>query len=221
MFNSVPDPELRGVGMGVPPLRRFMLQIPRVIWCTSPGRRTPTNSRGMVKDGSQGTCSSPAPFAANPGWARNKSSTRRTKLWQKSASDAGDGNGPTDGGWIRHCFEAEKRISCLLDNALTALGASGLATTAGVQPANGGGWGTTTPPPPFEQSPQECATASPHLQGGRISLNQISVRGECSTVHDGGLHPAPCLPYTVGTAMHRARRFKLPPAGRGGSATKR
>ena len=34
---------------------------------------------------------------------------------------------------------------------------------------------------------------------GRESLNQISVRGVCSTVHDGGLHPAPCLRYTVGT----------------------
>ena len=42
---------------------------------------------------------------------------------------------------------------------------------------------------------------------GRNSLHQISVRGICSTVHDGGLHPAPCLRYTVGTAMHRALTF--------------
>ena len=45
------------------------------------------------------------------------------------------------------------------------------------------------------------------IGGGGDSLNQISVRGVCSTVHDGGLHPAPCLQYTVGIAMHRARTF--------------
>ena len=43
--------------------------------------------------------------------------------------------------------------------------------------------------------------------GGRNSLNRISARGVCSAVHDGGLHPAPCLSNTVGTAMHRAHTF--------------
>ena len=49
--------------------------------------------------------------------------------------------------------------------------------------------------------PESSTAGGMGNSGGRISLNQISVRGVCSTIHDGGHHLAPCLQYTVGTTM--------------------
>ena len=63
---------------------------------------------------------------------------------------------------------------------------------------------TYPPPSRCPSPPLPQGRRFPPPPGGRNSLNQISVRGVCSTVHDGGLHPASCLRYTVGTAMHRA-----------------
>ena len=57
-----------------------------------------------------------------------------------------------------------------------------------------------SPPGPYALSPAALPRGGRGFEalvvppvGGRDSLNQISVRGVCSKVHDGGLHPAPCL----------------------------